>query len=167
MIGGDIFRDSFRLKYPVKISTNVEVPDDYDLYVGDYFIFNEFDIFNPKLLLNCLIKSFALDIDSLLIKSVEREDNLSYQLIVPRNSTTDNLEYDEKLSLLSACPDVDEILNALKQQKLIIKFIDDSPIDFIATRKDILAKVHNGNVPKGILKKWPLYVMLPSSDKEI
>jgi len=42
---------------------------------------------------------------------------------------------------------------------IILKKLSENPVDFLATRSEILEKVRNGKNPKGILKKWPLYII--------
>jgi hypothetical protein len=51
---------------------------------------------------------------------------------------------------------------------MTIKFTDEEPVDYLRTREEILKKVRSGNTPKGILKKWPLYLAVsPKHDKKI
>ena len=40
-----------------------------------------------------------------------------------------------------------------------IQLIEEKPVDFLKNRTEILDKVRSGKYPKGILKKWPLYVI--------
>jgi hypothetical protein len=65
-------------------------------------------------------------------------------------------------ALLLICPTQAELHQALINKSIKVKFIEDQPVDFLATREEVLKKVREGQIPKGILKKWPLYVISSS-----
>jgi hypothetical protein len=60
---------------------------------------------------------------------------------------------------LLKCTKDEKFKKALSDQRIDIQLIDENPVDFLATRSKILDNVRKGKNPKGILKKWPLYVI--------
>ncbi|MFX1595709.1 MAG: hypothetical protein ACFFBK_06570, partial [Promethearchaeota archaeon] len=66
-IDGKILRSNFLLKYPINFSEEIPIPPNYNVYAGDYFNFNNFEIYEPRLLLNCIKQKCELEIDSLLL----------------------------------------------------------------------------------------------------
>ncbi|MFX0006989.1 MAG: hypothetical protein ACFFA7_17760 [Promethearchaeota archaeon] len=154
-IDGTIIRSSFELKYNVKLSDNIKKPDKYNISAGDFFSFDNFNISHPRNLLHCLKRSCKLETDALLLI---QESNQSWKLILPSN--LDEKCFDDKIiEIISKCPTQKELYQAIVNNFIKINFIEDQPIDFLATRQEILKLVRNGQKPKGILKKWPLYVM--------
>jgi hypothetical protein len=55
----------------------------------------------------------------------------------------------------------DTLKTAIKEKKIDFELINDQPVDFLNERDEMLNKVRNGQISKGILKKWPLYVIQP------
>jgi len=155
-IDGNIIRSSFELKYNIKLSNKIEKPENYNILAGDFFSFNKFNIIQPRNLLNCLKYSCKLESDALLLK---QESNQFWQLILPSSLDTNCINEAVILQTISNCPTQKELFQAIVNKRIKIKFIEDQPIDFLATRKEVLKKVREGKVPKGILKKWPLYVI--------
>ena len=62
---------------------------------------------------------------------------------------------------ISKCPKEQEIYKIIKDNYLELKLIDEPPVNFVKKRSEMLSKVRNGQIPKGILKKWPLYIVNP------
>ena len=56
LIDGKVLRDSFVLKYPIKISQNIMLPQNYKIMVGDYFDLPSFRFQKPRDLLECIKK---------------------------------------------------------------------------------------------------------------
>lgn len=165
VIDGKILRAGFNLKYPINISKKVKLPLHFKLSVGDYFPFKTFEIIEPRNLLHCLNRYCNTNSDSmLLIQTSNNFDkgqpwNLALHLI--EDSKCGSL--DEFLDTISKCPEEQWIQNAVKKKHIKIELLDEPPIDFVKTRTEMLFKVRAGKIPKGILKKWPLYVVSPSS----
>lgn len=162
-IGGDIFRSHFSLKYPVNISERLILPSDFSICVGDLFTLNEFDIFAPRYLLDCLLKNCNLDIDALLLVK-QNNGKIPWKLVLPAGSECRT--NDQLIKSIENCPGQSEILKALKNDLLTVELIKEKPIDFMATRSQMLSKVRNGMIPKGILKKWPLYLVFPENERD-
>ena len=87
--------------------------------------------------------------------------------ISPKNSTecgTQNEVYNKILE----CSENTGLSEAIQRQVIRVKTVTQSPVDFTVPRTEILTKVRNGKLPKGILKKWPLYLLiLESKDKNL
>ena len=61
--------------------------------------------------------------------------------------------------LLFKCIKNESFKEKLENNLIEVQLIKDNPINFLATRSEMLNKVRSGKNPKGILKKWPLYVI--------
>ena len=61
--------------------------------------------------------------------------------------------------ILLKCIRNENLKGAILNNDIEIKLIKNNPVDFLATRSEMLEKVRSGKNPKGILKKWPLYVL--------
>lgn len=159
LIEGQILRSSFQLKYPIKISKEITLPNGYTVYAGDYFTFNKFDIYDPRSLLNCLKSSFKMDCDAFILIGGEKIGNNHWKLVLFAKDALDipNLQ-DYKNALLN-CVEDESLKEVISNDIIEVQLINESPVDFLATRAEILDKVRTGKVPKGILKKWPLYVI--------
>ena len=162
LIGGDIFRASFHLKYPIKISNSIRIPKNSHIYAGDFFALRNFEIFAPRYLLDCLINNCQFKTDSLLMVGAEDSED-PWKLILPFNKESLCKNNNDVLKTISNCPKEKEIERAIQNNNLRLKLINEQPIDFMATRTEILSKVQKGDTPKGILKRWPLYLVVPTS----
>ncbi|NVM16504.1 MAG: hypothetical protein HWN80_02230 [Candidatus Lokiarchaeota archaeon] len=150
LIDGIILRDSFLLKYPISISQKIKIPQKYNVLAGDYFDLPSFKIYRPRNLLECLNKENSNSADSLLL--LIDDDNLEERkLFLPLFNNYLSSE-NEKIT---------ECIRSKIKDNLPIKFefIDDKPVNFVKERSDMINKVRTGKIPKGILKKWPLYVI--------
>lgn len=165
IIGGEIFRSGFRLKYPINISKKIKLTKNPNIYAGDLFNLREFDIFAPRYLLDCLINNCKIQTDSLLLVGYEGND-VPWELFLPTNKDIKCHNDEEVRKIIKSCPKEERIEEAIQNNYLTIKLINEQPVDFKATRLEILKKVQKGNIPKGILKKWALYLVLPTSISE-
>ncbi|MFX1574708.1 MAG: hypothetical protein ACFFB0_18385 [Promethearchaeota archaeon] len=161
LIKGEILRNNFQLKYPLKISKKVRKPSIYEIFAGDFFSFKEFELVDPKNLLRCLKSKCGLQNDSLLLIKSESE-NRTWKLILPANINTICKTKEDYLTQFFNCPHEKSFQQAIKENNIELELIDDSPIDFLASREKIVSKVRRGQIPKGILKKWPIYIVVPS-----
>ena len=161
LITGKILRNSFQLKYPIKMSEKVNIPSVYEIFAGDYFLFDEFELVDPKNLLRCLKNKCEIQNDSLLLIKSEK-NNGAWTLILPSNMNTSCKTIENYLTQIFKCPYEKSFQQAIKENNIALELIDDTPIDFLASREDILSKVRLGQIPKGILKKWPIYIVIPS-----
>jgi hypothetical protein len=162
-IGGTIIRDNFSLKYPVKITDEITISENRTVIVGDYFNFEGFEIHNAKELLNCLYKEFNLVSDSLLLMKNNGKSPNSWKFFIPVDLNTDREKEKKIIKIMSKCEVNKSFINALTQEQIGIEIINDDLVQFTASRDDILKKVREGTLTKGILKKWPLYVILPKN----
>ncbi|MFX1392768.1 MAG: hypothetical protein ACFFAH_04255 [Promethearchaeota archaeon] len=163
IIDGKILRAGFNLKYPINISKKVRVPPNYNLCAGDYFSFGKFDIIEPRNLLNYLNIKCHNNMDSMLLtKSADKINEINpWKLVLQVNKNSNCVTLNDFFEKISELPKVQGIYNAIKEKYLQLELIDEPPVDFIKTRSEMLSKVRNGQIPKGILKKWPLYIVSP------
>ena len=61
--------------------------------------------------------------------------------------------------MLFKCIKNDDFKEKIKKNLIEVELTKDNPINFLATRSEMLNKVRTGKNPKGILKKWPFYVI--------
>ena len=161
LMRGEILRNNFQLKYSIKMSEKVRTPPLYEILAGDYFLFDEFELVDPKNLLRCLKSKCELKNDSLLLLK-SQNNNGFWRLILPSNTNTQCETIDDYLTQIFKCPYEKSFQQAIKENDIVVELIDDNPIDFLASREEILSKVRHGHIPKGILKKWPIYIVIPS-----
>ena len=156
IIEGKILRSSFKLQYPIKLSDQIKTPRSYSLYAGDYFRFNGLTLKEPRKLLFFLKENCGYNTDSMLLIA-NIGNNSEYRLTLPYSSSCKSEDsIKRKITENTA---MHEFHPLFKNNKIKIELIDDQPVKFFDTRKNKLEKVRNGDVPKGILKKWPLYVL--------
>ncbi len=158
-IDGRIFRSSFQLNYPIKLSNKIEVQSNYRVYAGDYFTFPNFEIQNPRFLLNCLKEKCIPNIDSLLLIISKKSVNNGLRLFLYSNEKSNCSNLANYSQILLECIKNKKFKEAILNNEIELEFIKNNPVDFLSTRSEILEKVKNGKSPKGILKKWPLYVV--------
>jgi hypothetical protein len=163
IIDGKILRAGFNLKYPINISKKVKIPSDYSVYAGDFFSFGKFDIIEPRNLLNCLKRECQNNMDAmLLVKSAEEiKEAQQWKLILRADKNSNCITSKDFFDKIFKCPKEQGIYSVLKKRIIELKILDEDPVDFMKARSEMLSKVRNGQVPKGILKKWPLYFINP------
>jgi hypothetical protein len=157
-IEGKILRSQFQLQYPIKISNEVQLESNYSIYAGDYFYFPEFEIIQPRLMLNCMVEKYGYESDSFLLI----RDANHWNLIL---AGFDN-SMSQILDLVLDCVDEGEFKEALSRNAIKIESLQDNPVNFLSLRQEMVHKVRNGTTPKGILKKWALYVIIPKKKKK-
>jgi len=158
-IKGKILRSEFQLRYPIKINKSLTLAGDYTVYAGDYFNFDTFEIYDPRTLINCIKIGCKSEFDSLLLIELKDDINKIWRLVLNSDSTGDcsNLEMYKK-TLLNCITDED-LRDIISNGRMEIQLIEENPVDFLKNRPEILDKVRSGKNPKGVLKKWPLYVI--------
>lgn len=158
LIGGDILRGEFRLKYQININRKIAVPSKYDVLAGNYFIFKNFTINDARNFLNYLETHLPILSDSLVLNS--KYDDKQWELVIPldRNKSS---EIPNIKTIIMEGPNEKSLKNAFEDKLIDIKVVYEELIDFLTPRENILRKVREGKHPKGILKRWPLYVIKP------
>jgi len=160
-IDGKILRSQFQLKYPIKISNQIKINSNYTIYAGDYFSLTDFEIVEPRVLLNRLKEHCKFTTDSLLLIKFIENDKIKWKLIIPSSNNTNCSDEDKVRKFFLKYPKFEDLKPVIKDQSIHFQSINDNPVDFLAHRDEMLMKVRNGKIPKGILKKWPLYVIEP------
>ncbi|MFX1275345.1 MAG: hypothetical protein ACFFBP_09165 [Promethearchaeota archaeon] len=158
IISGRILRNKFKLKYPIKISPEIEKFQEYDVFAGHYFPFEDFEIENPKKIIECLKKKTELKSDSLLLINSDKNSN-KYKLILSVYNKNNRVTAQELTKQILKCELGGKIKATIQNDKLQLKLVKDPPVDYMESREEILSRVRSGLIPKGILKKWPLYVL--------
>ncbi len=155
LINGKILRNSFKLKYPIKLNESIKTPQNYSLFAGDFFECKNFDLIEPRNLIHCLNEKLKSNIDSIVFLISNNEENSQKQLIIPA-------DYDKfKEQIFFECISSDSLVREIKSKNVSITLDSDNLVQYLEDREIILEKVRKGTLPKGILKKWPLYVIIP------
>ncbi|MBD3212820.1 MAG: hypothetical protein GF311_09450 [Candidatus Lokiarchaeota archaeon] len=157
IIRGDILRGEFKLKYNVKINNTIESPPNPIIKAGNFFTFDNFVIYNSQLLYNCINKHCSLDGDSMVLVESLKESP-QWKFIIP-TSEVKCVSKNKIENIIYNCPDEPELKDNLRNGNISIKLFDKNVIGFLEPRSKVLEKVRKGLYPKGILKKWPLYVI--------
>jgi hypothetical protein len=153
VIGGEVLRAQFQLKVDVSVSP-VTIPDSRIL-VGSYFDINGIEIRNPRRLWACLADRCSIDgLSSGLMKP--EGDTWVLAVFVPKNCSPADIE-----NGLTSCPGGESLGKALKKGQLHIEMAEKDLVEWVIPRSELLKKVRKGELPKGVLKKWPLYVVNP------
>ena len=139
----------------------MKYPPKHFILVGDYFKFKNLEIIDPKRIKNCLSSCLEANLDSLLLINSDHNDPSQWILYLQRNYNKDIEKVSKLNKMISDCSDEATIEDALRGGYLDIQIIKESPISYLYPRTEMLEKVQNGELPKGILKKWPIYVVIP------
>jgi hypothetical protein len=99
------------------------------------------------------------NIDSLLLES----NNPEWNLYIESNSKCNNTK--KIKDAIFACPHKKQFEQAILNDIIKVNLLNESPVNFLAECEIILDDVRQGIKPKGILKKWPLYVLLHDKEK--
>lgn len=154
-INGKILRSSFKLKYQIKLHDSIEPRSNYSVYAGDYFECPNFDIIEPRNTIHCLNRKLNQEnIDSMVFLTSNQGENSEKRLIIPVHATN----YEEEMFF--QCLSSNSLINAIKENEVLLELNSNELVTYMEDRGLILEKVRKGALPKGILKKWPLYVIL-------
>jgi len=157
VIGGDILRGEFRLKYQIKINNKINKPANPVISAGNFMIFDDFEIKNSQSLFNCINRQLQLKNDSLLLIKSQKNSS-KWNLIIPTNKELS--DFDQNFNkVIFNCPNENKFKNAIKHHIIDLKDFNEKLIDFFEPKENVLQKVRQGIYPKGILKRWPLYVV--------
>ncbi len=152
MISGDVMRTAFKLENK---NPPHGFPGKTSVYAGHYFDFGDFEIVNPHELMACVSSKLNQTFDSgspFLL--VEGNPN---QLKLPLNTGGSEL-LDRAKEALAVCPGANNLGASIQDGKLQVKQGDTS-IGTVVPRKELLQNVGKGLLPKGVLKKWPIYII--------
>jgi hypothetical protein len=156
LIKGEILRAGFPLKPEIRFSSEVRVPESYNVFVGSYFDMDGIHITNPRLLVLCLAELCNFDRESSLILKKDSK----WILMVPFQAET--CSRTAVLDSLSLCPHGTQLEQAVTDGILHIEQISENPVESAVPRSVLLNRVRMGELPKGVLTRWPLYVVVPA-----
>jgi len=160
-IGGDILRAAFRLKKKVSILPNYQITENYAIFVGDYFNLENIEILNPRRLFACLAEKCNFERDSVMIYKSKDTDQ-QWIMLIPIKNNDKQSKLNDIFENLSLCPSGNNLNNAIIERLLRLELIDNIPLKSEQSSSELLDQVSKGIMPKGILKKWPLYVIIPN-----
>ena len=160
-IDGKIIRTGFKLNYDIKISNQIKLPLDFKILAGNYFNFGEFEIVEPRNLLNCIKSNCEIETDALVLVK-EQSDEKIWKLIVLKPEDDICQDKEKIFQILYNCPQLEKTKWIQNRDLVEIELLNEQPVQFLKNREEILLKVRSGALPKGILKKWPLYIVIPS-----
>ena len=106
--------------------------------------------------MNQLREKCKLDADSMLL---DLSDHSKWKLILPESACPSKERIIEQLKV-NKLEDINEWL--IDNEAIDLVMISEQPIQFMKDRAEILENVRSGKIPKGILKKWPLYILISS-----
>jgi hypothetical protein len=155
-IEGKIRRACFELKYPIKITNEIDLKTNYSLYAGDYFPFKDFSIIDPRNFFTCLNNKYSLKNEAILLLN---KDNHKWKLYIAPANFNISVNQHEVQNEILRCSEEIGLKTLINKGNLKIVVINEPPVDFLTPRSEILTEVRNGKLPKGILKKWPLYLL--------
>jgi hypothetical protein len=163
IIQGEVLRAGFQLKVPVTISPEVGVPETSTTFVGSYFDLEGIEIRNPRRLLACLTEHCSLTTKpSLVVKPMT--DTWEMVVPVPHGSEC----YPDGIREgLSSCQGGTQLGEAIKDMRLTVRTVNENPVTTKIPRSELSQQVKKGELPKGVLKRWPLYVVVPDMSEDI
>ncbi|MCP8305429.1 MAG: hypothetical protein H3Z50_08215 [archaeon] len=165
-IAGEVLRAGFRLKTNVMITPKVRSPEESDVFVGDYFDLEGLEIVNPHRLLSCLAKRFNLDKRPSIVLRLGL-DGRPWVMFIPINQGDKHSNILEIQNKMYLCPGGKSIEFAMQRGWLRLETLDRNPVETQIPRSELLKRVRTGELPKGVLKRWPLYVVVPSTMSEL
>lgn len=165
MIAGEVLRAEFRLKSKLMIPPEVSAPKEYNVFVGDYFDLEGLEIVNPRRLLLCLAKRFNFDKRSSMVLRKGLDDR-SWSMFLPITQGNKHSNISKIWKKLPLCPGGDSIMFAIERGSLQLGTLDQNPVKTQIPRTELLKRVRKGELPKGVLKRWPLYVVVPLTISE-
>ncbi|MEM2959840.1 MAG: hypothetical protein QW261_16180 [Candidatus Jordarchaeaceae archaeon] len=86
-----------------------------------------------------------------------------FVMILPISQSSRCTGVEDIKNKLSQCPGVEYIRRAIQRNQLRLETINSQPFETETPRTELLKRVKNGELPKGILKRWPLYLIIPST----
>lgn len=160
-ISGQVLRAGFRLKVKVVFKPETKIPREYHTFVGDYFELGELEIINPRRTLACLSKRCKTKKELPAVIKLGTSKDPSIMIISsPKGSECHTVKEIQKN--LPLCPGGKTIEQALKNKRLILETLNSNPVETETPKSELLKLVRKGELPKGILKQWPLYLATPT-----
>ncbi len=150
-IKGEILRAPFPLKTDPVLSPAARIKKPYTVLVGTYFDVDGIKIKNPRRFISCLAEKCNLKKPVVL-----KKDKTWVMLVSGSDDTSTAIE-----DALPACSD-DHAELTLQKGHLHITKVQEPPVRSRVPRSELVAQVKKGELPKGVLMQWPLYVVIPS-----
>lgn len=159
VIKGEILRAGFPLKTDVNLSgVKTKNKNNRSVYVGTYFDLDNIKIRNPRLIVRCLAEQCDFSKRSSLI--LEKNES-TWRMVTPDPGMCSLGDMKKRLS---DCPGGESLAFALNDT-VNINTVDENPVQSVKPRSELLEKVRKGELPKGVLKRWPVYVVVPKDSQ--
>ncbi|MFB0561252.1 MAG: hypothetical protein ACETWM_08560 [Candidatus Lokiarchaeia archaeon] len=159
-IAGQILRSSFRLKTKLVFKPEAKIPKESRIMVGDYFDLEGVEIINPRRLLACLAEKCKIDGELSVVLKLGIDDKPSV-MSIPLRQSRECQAVKEIRNNLTSCPGGNEVEQAIKRMRLRLETLDRNLVETETPRSELLKLVRRGELPKGVLKRWPLYLVVP------
>lgn len=149
-ISGEILRSGFKLKLEMKLEG---FPENTEFFAGDYFDVGGIEVFNPRKMVSCMGQRFGMEKDNpVLLISGD-----SYKMVLPLENNKNSL-IDKIKEEMPSCSIGKDIEDAIKNEKIVIE-TGRTDVKTAVEHSKLLEKVRIGDLPKGVLKKWPFYIL--------
>jgi hypothetical protein len=152
-IQGEILRAPFPVKTDLVLSPAARLPNPYTILVGTYFDVDGITLKNPRRFIACLTEKCNIK------KPVVLKKEKTWVMVVS-GSESEDMSLTALKSALPACSD-DHAGLTLQGQIHIIK-VDEPLIHSSVPRSELVAHVKQGDLPKGVLMQWPVYLVVPA-----
>jgi hypothetical protein len=164
-IAGVLLREAFPLKTQPQLHAALMSSDNYCVYVGGYFDLGDLEIVNPNQIVACIAEKTKnqIQIPMILQPGKERDTWVLTLRIRPNESLNPiHLNFSKFQQQIASCLPDKGLKAALQNQILKIEIVDHPLTQDSFSRKRLLNEVRRGRLPKGVLKKWPLYWIHPT-----
>lgn len=158
MIAGEILRDAFPLRVAPTVTLTPATPRRCAVYVGGYFDLGALEIVNPRRLQACLAEKCHVTIPVSVLYPPGLGDSWTWRFSVQGSCrvSTPTIE-----RVLASCPEGAPLASVIRDGALRIEVDHDLTTMVDRSRGDRLRQVGAGMLPKGVLKRWPLYLLKP------
>jgi hypothetical protein len=151
-----------RAPFPWRVRTPFTpppTPTGYDVYVGGYFDLGALEVVIPRRLQACLAGQSGVAVLGSVLYRPDRDGPWVWRLFVqgPRHVSIAVVE-----RRLASCPEGAPLASAARRGAIRIEVDPATPLQRGPSRVALLGRVGDGTLPKGALKRWPLYLLKPS-----
>jgi hypothetical protein len=102
-IEGKILRSGFHLKYPINISKKVRIPPNHIVLAGNYFNFENFEVFDPNGLKRCINSNCNMSLDSLLLVNSNDDKDSEWSLYLQKDVNSKCTSLLQIKTIISEC----------------------------------------------------------------
>ncbi len=156
-ISGNILRASFPLKTPMRLSPAIQhstaSPETPRILVGDYFELPTYEVINPRAFVGCLRQQVEIPKDAGIVL-------YEHELVVPITPGSWCEGKDIHGRVIKCLAELNgNLAQSVEAEDVRVIIVDHDPIEPMEPREELLEQVRRGQKPKGVLKRWPIYVI--------